>query len=192
MIEAVVDSLIESVTTLLLGKMISIAYKRGVQDKPKGLVGQAGKREDVWLILGGDLGESLILAYEGFAKTRNSRIIEEYIKKAVVDKEITFVVELSRRAEEDVRIQFGKPVEYVVSSVREIDPGEFPEIAARIAGFLKTINTVHKGPKIHLILSMPVVLGLQIGQFVGLSHYDIELYHFEKGRYLKVPCVKRT
>jgi hypothetical protein len=192
MIEAVVDSLIESVTTLLLGKMISIAYKRGVKDKPKGLVRKAGDREDVSLILGGDLGESLILAYEEFIKTRDTQIIEEYINKAGVDREIIFVVEISRRAEEDVRIQFGKPVEYVVSSVREIDPGEFPEIAARITGFLKTINAVHKGPLIHLVISMPVALGFQIGQFVGLSHYNIELYHYEKGRYVKVPSVRRA
>ena len=192
MIEAVVDSLIESVTTLLLGKMISIAYKKGVKDKPKGLVSKAGDREDVSLILGGDLGENLILAYEEFIKTRDTQIIEEYINEAGLDREITFVVEISRRAEDDVRIQFGKSVEYVVSSVREIDPGEFAEISARIAGFLKTINAVHKDPKIHLILSTPVVLGFQIGQFAGLSHYDIELYHFEKGRYAKVPSVRRA
>ncbi|MCI0454241.1 MAG: SAVED domain-containing protein [Candidatus Dadabacteria bacterium] len=100
-------------------------------------------------------------------------------------------MELPRRVEGDVRIQLGRPVEYLVSSLRDIAPCEFPYLARRLSGFIQTINTVNKGATIHLVLSMPVVLGFQIGQHVGLSHYDIQLYHFEKGGYVKVPSVKR-
>ena len=191
MIEAIIGSLIEGVTALILGKMITIAYRRRARDKSKGLLCQADEIRDISLILGGYLGENLISAYEEFMETRDAQKIEQYIKKVQSDEEITFVVELSRKAEDDVRIQLGRPVEYVVSPLREMAPNEFPSLARRISGFIQTINTVHRGPMMHLVLSMPVVLGFQIGQFVGLSHYNVELYHFEKGRYLKVPSVER-
>lgn len=205
MIEALMNSLIESVTVLILGKVITIAAKKGIKEKSKNRLYQnAGLQEEHFgasqveetlntsLILKGDLGENLLSAYEEFVKTRDTLTIEQYIKKAKSDKEITFVVELSRRAEDDVRIQLGRSVEYVVSSICGIAPSEFPTVAKRVSDFIQTVNTVHKGPKIHLILSIPIVLAFQIGQFVGLSHYDVELYHFEEGKYLEVPSLKRT
>jgi hypothetical protein len=191
MIEAVIDAVIQSVTTLILGKVISGVSTGKIKKQNKVVTLESNSLEEKDISLRGDLGEDLLSAYKKFIETKDLLAIEEYLKKADSDREITFVVEFSRIAEDDVRIQFRKPVEYVVSSVREINPAEFPEIAVRIAGFLKMVNTVHNGPKIHLVLSLPVVLGFQIGQFVGLSHYNIELYHFEKGRYVNVPSVKR-
>jgi hypothetical protein len=171
--------------------MITIAYSRRTRDKSKGLLLPAGEIRDISLILGGDLGKNLLSAYEEFMQNRDIQTIEQYIKKAQSDRDITFVVELSRKAEDDVRIQLGRPVEYVISCFNEIAPKEFPYLARRISIFIQTINTVHKGPRIHLALSMPVVLGFQIGQYAGLSRYDIQLYHFEKGGYVEVPSVKR-
>ncbi|MER3447209.1 MAG: hypothetical protein C4291_10365 [Candidatus Dadabacteria bacterium] len=201
MIEAVISSLIESTTTLILGRVITIATKKQTKEMTNVISESSyrGKDElyrmdetaDIPLVLKGDLGESLICAYEEFIETKDTQTIEEYLKKVRSDKEITLAVEISRKTESDVRIQLERPVEYLVSSVSEIVPNEFPSIARRISDFIQTINTVHKGPTIHLILSVPVVLGFQIGPFVGLAHFNIELYHFEKGRYLKVPNAKR-
>jgi hypothetical protein len=204
MIEILVNSLIDCITALVLGKVITIATQRGLKEKPKNRLYQnaefqfghfGGGRDEIHntpLALTGDLGEGLFRAWREFAETRDTRAIEGYVKRAQSDNEITLVVELSRRAEDDVRIQLGRSVEYVVSSVGEIASNEFPHIAKRISDFIQTINTVHKGPAINLVLSMPVVLGFQIGQFVGLSHYNIGLYHFERGRYMKVPPIKRA
>lgn len=191
MIESVIDAVIQGVTTLVLGRVVSgvRAGKSKRENRVTNLEPTGFGEKDI--SLGGDLGDGLLSAYKRFIETKDIVEIEEYLRKAD-SAEIIFVVELSRSVEADVRIQFGRPVEYVVSSVKEIDPAGFPEIALRVAGFLKTVNTVHKGPLIHLVLSTPVVLGFQIGQFVGLSHYNVELYHFEKGRYLRVPSVKRA
>ncbi len=191
MIEPVIDALIQSVTTLILGKVISEASASKLKKRNQIITPETIKPHEMDISLGGDLGQELISAYKRFVETKDPLAVQEYLKMAGSDREIIFVVELSRTVEDDVRIQFGKSVEYVVSSVREIDRAEFPEIAVRIANFLKVVNTVHKGPKIHLILSIPVVLGFQIGQFVGISHYNIELYHFERGRYLRIPSIKR-
>ncbi|HWP91867.1 MAG TPA: hypothetical protein VNN20_06690 [Thermodesulfobacteriota bacterium] len=191
MIEPVLDAVIQSVTTLILGKVISGASTNKIKKRNRLITPESTKFQEKDISLGGDLGQGLLSAYKRFVETKDPLAVEEYLKMAGSDREIIFVVELSRTAEDDVRIQFGKSVEYVVSSVREIDPAEFPGIAVRIADFLKTVNTVHKGPKIHLVLSMPVVLAFQIGQWVGISHYDIEPYHFERGRYLRIPSIKR-
>jgi hypothetical protein len=85
------------------------------------------------------------VAYKNYKETNNILTLENFIKKATHDKEITFVIEISRKAEDDVRIQLGRTVEYIVSAKGEIKPDEFPSIAKRVSEFIQTINTVHKG-----------------------------------------------
>jgi len=91
----------------------------------------------------------------------------------------------------DFRLQMNKPAEYIISSIGELNPSQFPIVAKAINKFVSMINAVHKGPKIHLFLSTPIPLAFQIGQFMGISHYDINLYHFQKGKYVSIPNIKR-
>jgi hypothetical protein len=200
MLEILATSLLESVSGLIFGKVIQIAVNKGV--RRRGSLSLANQRKDTntsdktpslpLISLKGELGNDLMCAYKEFIQNNDITAINNYIQKAALENDITLVVEFSRKIEEDVRIQLGRRVEYLISHVEEIPLNAFPTIAKRVWNFVRTINTVHKGPKIQLFLSMPVVLGFQLGQLIGLSRYNIELFHFEKGRYSKIPSVKRT
>lgn len=91
----------------------------------------------------------------------------------------------------DFRLQMKRPAEYIISSIGELSPSQFHIVAKATNRFISIINAVHKGPTIHLVLSTPIPLAFQIGQFIGLSHYDVTLYHFQKGKYISIPKIKR-
>jgi len=123
-IEAILEAVVQSVTALVLGEVIAGRSKSKINKSNRIETSESVSFQENDISLAGDLGTELLSAYKRFIETKDPSAIEEYIGKETSDREITFVVELSRMAEEDVRIQFGKPVEYVVSSVREIDPAE--------------------------------------------------------------------
>ena len=142
-------------------------------------------------MLKGDLGEDLFDAFSTFLKTKDLSKIDEFLKKAPSDKDVAVLLEISRPIEMDFRLQMKRPAEYIISSIGELNPSQFPTVAEATNRFISVINAVHKGPTIHLFLSTPIPLAFQIGQFVGLSHYDVTLYHFQKGKYISIPPIKR-
>jgi len=142
-------------------------------------------------ILKGDLGEGLFNAFTKFIETKDLSKIDEFLKKAPSDKDVAVLLEISRPVEMAFRLQMKRPAEYIISSIGEFNPSQFPTVAEATNRFISMINAVHRGPKIHLVLSTPIPLAFQIGQFVGLSHYDVNLYHFQKGKYISIPKIKR-
>ena len=142
-------------------------------------------------ILKGDLGEDLFNAFAKFIETKDLSKIDEFLKKAPSDKDVALLLEISRPVEMAFRLQMKRPAEYIISSIGELSPSQFPIVAEATNRFISMINAVHRGPKIHLVLSTPIPLAFQTGQFVGLSHYDVNLYHFQKGKYISVPKIKR-
>lgn len=124
-------------------------------------------------------------------ETNDLSKIDEFLKKAPSDKDVALLLEISRPVEMDFWLQMEGPAEYIISSVEELSPSQFPIVAEATNRFISMINAVHKGPTIHLVLSTPIPLAFQIGQFVGLSHYDVTLYHFQKGKYISIPKIKR-
>jgi len=142
-------------------------------------------------MLKGDIGEDLFHAFTKFIETKDLSKIDEFLKKAPSDKDIAVLLEISRTIEMDFRLKMRRPAEYIISAIGELNPSQFPTIAAATYRFISMINAVHRGPTIHLVLSTPIPLAFQIGQFVGLSHYDVNLYHFQKGKYVSIPNIRR-
>jgi hypothetical protein len=189
-----ISIVIEAVFGVIFGEVIEKG-KKAILKRKKRSKGTQKHEEKILreekFTLRGDLGKDLFSAFSSFMETKDSTQIEKFLKKASSDKDVALLIEISRPIEADFRLQLQRPAEYILSSVREIEPSEFPELAEATNKFISMINSVHKGPKIHLALSMPSCLAFQIGQYIGLSHYDIELYHFQKGKYSQVPIIRR-
>lgn len=188
--------------SLVINAILSALLGKAIEKGEKVIIKKKDKQKEVPLIkkdilkkekftLRGDLGKNLFSAFSRFLETKDLSKIEEFLKKAPSDKDVALLIEISRPIEADFRLQLQRPAEYILSSVGEIEPSEFPELAEVTNKFISMINSVHKGPKIHFALSTPICLAFQIGQFAGLSKYDIDIYHFHKGKYSQVPRVKR-
>ncbi|MCP2520132.1 SAVED domain-containing protein [SCandidatus Aminicenantes bacterium Aminicenantia_JdfR_composite] len=189
-----ISIIIDAILGVIFGEVIEKGKKTILKSKKKSKGTQKYEekvlREEKFT-LRGDLGKDLFSAFTNFMETKDSTQIEKFLKKASSDRDVALLIEISRPIEADFRLQLQRPAEYILSSVREIEPLEFPELAEATNKFIRMINSVPKGPKIHLALSVPSCLAFQIGQFIGLSHYDIELYHFQKGKYIQLPRIRR-
>ena len=116
---------------------------------------------------------------------RNERL------KAPKGKEPIVVIEVGRPIVADAQEQFGEErVVAAISAVRTLQPEEFPKFAAEAYKALVQVARRVKG-RVHIILSGPVSMNFQLGQLVGLSHLDIQIWQWFAGEYKPIPPVKR-
>ncbi len=189
MIEVVFASLLEGIAGLVFDKALRAAARRGKPRRPLPVGdGDAGNVPvGVGVRLGGELGERLLSSYASYLEGGDTAALEGFIADVGDDRDVVVALEFSREIGDDVSIQLGRSVEYTLSTVGQIPVQRFPRLAAEISYFIKIINAVHRAPRIHLLFSLPSALALQLGQHLGLSHYDIVPYHFEGGRYHRLP-----
>jgi|FaiFalDrversion3_1042247.scaffolds.fasta_scaffold33025_1 hypothetical protein len=98
------------------------------------------------------------------------------------------VLEVGRPIVEDVKSQIGEPTA-VISYQRPIAEDEIPKIAGEV--YRAVAKAALGGHEVHLVLSGPVALAFQIGQLIGLSHFNVVVYQFSGGKYRPIPPVTR-
>jgi len=137
----------------------------------------------------GELGTALIKAFQEYLKTGKPSVFD-YLRKEKRER-ISLVVEVSRPITEYVEIYLNKKPDYVLSLIKEVSTEEMKYITLAFHRLVYLINAIHNAPEIDLYISVPSTTAFLMGQIVGLSHYKITIYQFSKGKYHKIPQIKR-
>jgi len=166
--------------------------KRGknAQEKSYSELSKEEKVELVDTVIDGVIGDKLVQAYKLYTLKGDRSLLDEIRREE--KKSIVFVVEVSRSIASDVAIITKREPEYIFNMVKDIHPKDIPTIAVNIYNMIKIINAIHRGPRIKIFLSTPSTLAFQIGQLVGLDKFNIELYQYTQGKYIKVPTISRN
>ena len=107
------------------------------------------------------------------------------------DEDVIVVLQLGRMIVDDVENWFGR-VDYVISNIGEINPEDFASYAVEAYLAVQEANRLSHGARIILVLSGPVVVNFMLGQYIGLSHFDIHLAYWNKGKYQVVQSADRS
>ncbi|MEM4433285.1 MAG: SAVED domain-containing protein [Desulfurococcaceae archaeon] len=99
------------------------------------------------------------------------------------------VLEIGRPIAEDVIRQFGVQPYRIVSYPRQVKEDEYRIILREAYKAIR--EAASGGEEVILILSGPLALAFQLGQIIGLNHFNIKVYQFSEGRYKEVPPIKR-
>ncbi|MGQ4891692.1 MAG: SAVED domain-containing protein [Candidatus Njordarchaeia archaeon] len=136
----------------------------------------------------GSLGTELIKAMEKYLKDGDFNAFSPI--KNYESNEVNLVIEISRRISDSVEVSIGKSVEYIFSSLGEIDPNEISAIAILVAKLVKLLSVLHKKTLINLYYSGPASLSFILGQTIG-TNYKVRFNHFQDGDYIPLPIVDK-
>ena len=169
----------------LLYKMIKSKGKKEERIQPKD--SEALKITDDYV--GGTLGDKLIKALKVYRETGETKILDELTKEEF--KDITLVLEFSRKITTDFQIRYKREPHYTITYVKSLKPKEVTYMALFTYKIIHLINALHKGPLIHLYMAAPATLAFQIGQLIGIDLYRIQLYQLIEGNYYRIPMMSR-
>ncbi|MHA1975090.1 MAG: hypothetical protein ACTSW1_19045 [Candidatus Hodarchaeales archaeon] len=113
-------------------------------------------------------------------------------KKKSGEESIGYIVvlEVGRPILDAVTKQLGTPVA-TISVKKTVKTEEIPGLAGDVYKALKKVQDTVEGEQMTLVLSGMVVLAFQIGQLVGLSHFNLNLAFWQEGKYEIIPAANR-